>query len=133
MFLSLILVTIAVPLVAESDYIPDPLATLDNKQEMQEWVKLETTKYGISEKMFTAVIRCESSFNPTVYGDGGRAYGLLQFHEPTFLSFAKQYEKKTGQLLNYESPKDQITLGAWAFSMGYQSHWTCYDKVTKLP
>ena len=82
-------------------------------------------QYGVSSKVLYEVIQCESNWKETAVGDHGLAYGLAQFHEPTFDMFSKQM----GMELDYKSPKDQILVMAWAFSKGLEHHWTCYDIV----
>ena len=87
---------------------------------------LAESKYGLKPGLLTKIIQCESSFRPYVYGDNFRAFSLLQFHEPTFELFKRLSGMTT---LDYRSPDDQIELGAWAFSRGYSSHWTCSRKI----
>lgn len=127
-FLTIVFVCIGVltafPKFAGSTDI-DPLATLDNKGEYLVWIKIQSKHYGISAERLKKVIKCESGYNSYAIGDGGKAYGLLQFHEPTFNSF----KKKSGLAVEYKNPKDQITLAAWSWTNGYQSHWTCYKKT----
>lgn len=91
----------------------------------KELVEYFSTLYGANTSQLEAVIMCESGWRPTVYGDGGHAYGLLQFHKPTFDMWAKQI----GEPMDYYSSFDQIKMGAWAFSKGYTSHWTCFSKL----
>lgn len=81
--------------------------------------------YGSNYNELMAVMKCESGYRLHVYGDGGRAYSLMQFHKPTFEAFSKEL----GETLDYYSPHDQIKLGAWAFAKGYQKHWTCASKL----
>lgn len=92
-----------------------------------ELVSYFATLYGANRGQLEGVINCESGWRPTVYGDGGHAYGLLQFHKPTF----EMWEKQMGEDMDYYSSFDQIKMGAWAFSKGYTSHWTCYTKLYK--
>ena len=93
----------------------------------KELVEYFATLYGANTAQLEAVIKCESNWRPTVYGDGGHAYGLLQFHKPTFDRWAKQM----GEELDYYSAYDSIKLGAWAFSKGikYQDDWTCWTRL----
>ena len=81
-------------------------------------IEIETVaqKYGISEQRFTNLIRCESTFNKTAIRDSGRAYGLLQFHKPTFNQYCE------GDYYNYN---DQLNCGAEMLSRGLAYHWTC--------
>ncbi len=81
--------------------------------------------YKVQEKQLLAVSFCESSFNQNAIGDKGRAVGIFQFHKPTFDRFTKEM----GEVLDYNSYQDQAKVASWAFSKGYQSHWSCYKKV----
>mgnify|MGYP006336711371 CR=1 FL=1 len=78
-------------------------------------------RHGVSAEKMLRVARCESNFNTQAIGDGGRAYGVYQYHGPTFQSFSNLY----GVTYDYRSPTDQIDLTGWAFSQGLDTHWTC--------
>lgn len=78
-------------------------------------------RHGVSAEKMLRVARCESNFNTKAIGDGGRAYGVYQYHSPTFNSFSNLY----GVTYDYRSPTDQIDLTGWAFSQGLDTHWTC--------
>jgi soluble lytic murein transglycosylase-like protein len=93
----------------------------------KELVEYFATLYGANTAQLEAVIKCESNWRPTVYGDGGHAYGLLQFHKPTFDRWAKQM----GEELDYYSAYDSIKLGAWAFAQGanFKDDWTCWTRL----
>ena len=73
-----------------------------------------------------ALMRCESGFRPTVPGDGGDSYGILQFQKPTFA-----WMKTAAGMpdLNYRNPEDQMVLAWWALRNGHGRHWTCYEKA----
>lgn len=78
-------------------------------------------RHGVSVEKMLRVARCESNLNTKAVGDGGRAYGVYQYHSPTFQSFSNLY----GVTYDYHSPTDQIDLTGWAFSQGLDTHWTC--------
>lgn len=86
-------------------------------------------QYGVDASVLKKVMYCESQNkpNPKGYNDGGRAFGIMQFHKQTF----QGYSKKLGEDLDYYSYHDQIKLAAYMFSIGQQRHWTCYDKVMR--
>jgi hypothetical protein len=72
------------------------------------------------------IIQCESSCRHDVYGDKGLAYGIAQFHKPTF----NEFKLKAGRPeLNYKSEEDQIWLLKWAIENGRTRHWTCARKL----
>lgn len=114
-----------------STYINPVLAEAPERK-LEEYTTKELTSYfaslyGANRGQLEAVINCESGWRPTVYGDGGKAYGLLQFHKPTFDRWAIQM----GEPMNYYSAYDQIKMGAWAFAQGdnYKDDWTCATKL----
>lgn len=84
-------------------------------------------KYEVDQNLSLAVAKCESQLNPVAVGDSGKAYGVYQFHKPTFDMFSKMMREK----LNYKSTEDNIKVAVWALSNGLEDHWTCYEKVTK--
>lgn len=83
--------------------------------------------YDVDEDTALSVARCESEFKTTAVGDSGRAYGVYQFHEPTFREFAKKFGNEG---LEYKSTEDSIQLAMWALANGKGNHWTCYRKIT---
>lgn len=61
-------------------------------------------------------------------GDGGRAAGILQFHEPTYIAYRKIMIKEghtnnLGSRFNYENAIDTML---WAFSDGRGEAWGPY-------
>ena len=94
---------------------------------LQEWADYYAEIWNINKDTFFKTIQGESGWseNPKGWNDGGRAYGILQFHQGTFDSFSK--------LCNipgeYKNPIDQLDIGACAFSLGLQSHWTAYRNI----
>lgn len=79
--------------------------------------------YGSDPEELYKVMMCESSGRTGVYGDGGLAYSVFQFHKPTF----KEFSKLLAEDLDYYSAHDQIKLASYVFSLGnkYKKHWTC--------
>jgi len=102
-------------IMADAELIPPKVLTV------KESIVFYAQQYKVSEKKMLAVAFCESSFNPKAVGDGGRARNIYQYHLPTFIAF----EKQLGEDLDYNSYHDQAKLTAFAFSKGYDSHWTC--------
>lgn len=93
-------------------------------------IALAVEKYGVSEKTLTALAMCESSMrHDGVYGDSTLAYGLFQFHRPTF----DMFKVKAGHPeFQYENMADQAELTAWALKNGYAAHWTCMKQKPRL-
>lgn len=80
-------------------------------------------QYGVDANILKKVMQCESGGNVNVKpGDGGRANGVMQFHEPTFYGYAK----KLGVNMDYGSYEDQIHLAAYMISIGEGRQWTTY-------
>lgn len=76
--------------------------------------------YGVSLNDLNRTVQCESGFrHEGLFGDGGRAYGIAQFHAPTF----KQYCEG-----EYKDMHDQLWCMAEMFSQHQQHHWTCFSK-----
>lgn len=86
--------------------------------------KIITTalEYKVDPVFALNIAKCESGFREKVYGDSGKAYGIYQFHKPTFELFKK---KAGAPSLDYKNPDDQIELAVWAFANGLDSHWSC--------
>lgn len=79
------------------------------------------------------ILQCESNFRSNVYGDGGKAYGIAQFHKPTFDRFAL---KAAPEMIKaglwppqYKNPTHQVFLLGWAIKHHYGKSWTCYTKI----
>jgi hypothetical protein len=89
---------------------------VEGKSELLIEIETVARNNGISEQRFLSLIKCESSLNKEAIGDSGRAYGLLQFHKPTF----KQYCEG-----NYYNYLDQLQCGASMIKSGLSYHWTC--------
>lgn len=87
-----------------------------------------TALYGANEDQLRKTIKGESTFRCDVYGDNGKAYGIAQFHKPTF----ERWSKELGEELDYYSCHDQIKLMSWAFSKGdkYKRHWTAWRNLS---
>jgi len=69
------------------------------------------------------IIKCESQWVETAIGDNGRAYGLAQFHRPTW----DWLLRLSGKDLNYYNSQHQIELLTWALENGRGYLWSCYE------
>ena len=78
-------------------------------------------KYDVSASVLIRVAICESGFKRNAVGQANE-YGTFQYMEKTWEQFSKEF----GRPMNIKSIEDQATLTAWAFSRGYQRHWTTY-------
>lgn len=72
------------------------------------------------EKMWS-VMKCESGGNPNASGGGGRWLGLFQYAPGTWGGGWNPYRNES-----IWDAKSQIFATAKAWSIGMQSHWSCY-------
>ena len=101
------------------------------KAYVNSFVELKGMEYGMTQeriKFVQKIIKCESNYKSNVYGDKGKAYSYLQFWRGTFDKFKKEWGHTW---LSYDNPEDHLELGIYAFSKGYDSHWTC-SKIVRL-
>lgn len=79
------------------------------------------------QQLVHKITMCESHrHHKNVWGDGGKAYGIAQFHEETFYRFAKQAHLKH---MHWKNEVDQIVLLNWALDHGHSKSWTCFKIV----
>jgi hypothetical protein len=97
----------------------DVLSENPSPEAIKEAITYISKKYLLDESQLLQVIKCESSFNHNQYGDSGKAFGLAQFHKPTFNQYCKG---------NYYSAKDQLICLAEMWQNGKQKHWSCWKK-----
>lgn len=83
--------------------------------------------YNQNSKVISAVLNCESGFDPFAYNpkDPGGSYGIAQFGTSTFYHFAPQIGIKNPDVWN---PEQEIDTMAYMFSLGEKTRrrWTCY-------
>ncbi len=72
------------------------------------------------DKMYRVMI-CESSGNPKASGGGGAWLGLFQYARGTWGGRWNPYRNNS-----IFDAKSQIFATAKAWSIGMQSHWSCY-------
>lgn len=89
-----------------------------------EQIVLAAKRFNVDDRVLLSIANCESGMqHDGIFGDGGAAYGIMQFHEPTFDMFKQQAGMPE---LDYKNRDDQIVLAAWALKNGLGYHWTCY-------
>ena len=80
------------------------------------------------KKLIKKIVQCESSGRHSVWGDGGRSYGIAQFQRRTF----EWLKAKAGmRWLNWKNKEHQLILLEWALRNGYGRLWTCYHRVKR--
>jgi hypothetical protein len=88
-----------------------------------------TDKQTFCKAVVPAITKCESGDKHNRWGDGGRAYGIAQFHERTF----NWMRKLAGHPeLQWKNEADQKWLLIWAINHGYGKHWNrCYKRAAQ--
>ena len=83
------------------------------------------------KELIDCLIKYESGGIETAVGDGGKAYGVLQYHEPTFEAFRASIGQK---YMEYKNPRDQIVLTdiVLADTMANLGHWTTRHFCTEF-
>ncbi|HEY0069671.1 MAG TPA: hypothetical protein VGE04_06865 [Chloroflexia bacterium] len=97
--------------------------TADRMSQYRTWMVQARALYPYPQsidKMYR-VMMCESSGNPNASGGRGTYLGLFQYHRNTWRGSWNPYRKNS----IYDA-KSQIFATAKAWSIGMQSHWSCY-------
>ena len=107
----------------EDSFISSKSNTSGVNEKDPKWILgVYVAKYGADYEVLSRVIQCESGWkHEGVFGDSNRAYGIAQFHRPTWDLFNKQRNTN----LDYYNLDDQLNMISWAFANKYQSHWSC--------
>ncbi|MCL4437446.1 hypothetical protein M1513_00175 [Patescibacteria group bacterium] len=85
--------------------------------------------YSFNNPKLILIAHCESfdfktnKYNIRAVGDGGKAYGLLQFHYSTFMEFAERVRMHHP---HWKNPYQQIYIANWMIRHGYIRRWSCY-------
>lgn len=106
----------------DSTYIPDPLETLDNKEEYLQWVKIEAGNYNVSESLMICLINHENRPWDTTLQSGyfkngkqEQSYGLSQIHLPSHPDIT--HEQATNPKFAISWMASELSLGrAWQWS-----------------
>jgi soluble lytic murein transglycosylase-like protein len=83
-----------------------------------------SAKYLVDYEQMYFTIKGESGFNNSRIGAAGEI-GLCQFMPSTW----NWWNKVRGTNLNIHSVDDQLDMMAWAFSRGYQRHWSVWKNI----
>lgn len=95
------------------------------KEYVQQQIDHFSELNGVDPKLITRMVECESHGSSKALGDGGRAFGILQYHKATF----ERHAKELGENLDYYSVYDQIKLGTWAIANGKATEWSSYVAI----
>lgn len=95
------------------------------EQSIQQQVEYFSELNDIDPKLISKIIQCESQGKENALGDGGRAFGIMQYHKASFINHSEIY----GEELDYYSTYDQIKLGTWAIANGRGNEWTAFRAI----
>lgn len=90
-----------------------------------EALEAEIKEEADRKDLVLAILECESSSRPNVYGDGGKSYGIAQVQKRTWDYLAPL----AGIKGDWKDPENQVALLDWAIQNGYGDNWTCYRKI----
>lgn len=115
-------------------YNPQSLTSAEltiQQQSIQQQVEHFSSLNGVDPKLISKIIECESQGKQDARGDSKNgkylAYGLFQYHKPSFDRHAKLY----GEELDYYSSFDQIKLGIFAIANDMGREWTSFVAIKK--
>lgn len=134
-FISLVIVSLIIFKLflsaIESVVAPSLECAEENKNCFKKRAEWFAYVYNLSEEMkikYLKTIQKESNWQTSVYGDGGKAFGISQYWESTF----RKHAKICGNFkANYKNPDDQLSLMACAFKKGYAKEWAAYRKLNQ--
>ena len=92
------------------------------RQDVINWIYEYAAIYRVNPQLLLAVGQCESGLQPYVRDGRAGEVGVFQFH-PRGIWWNTPYAR-----MGYSArdPETNVAAAAWAFSRGYQSHWSCY-------
>ena len=93
-------------------------------KEIAEYIDKWANHWGANPDTLSCVLFHESTYRTDVYGDSGKAYGIAQFHLPTFQWFRAKMGLNGSDMRG--GAESSIEVMAWAFAHGYGNHWTPY-------
>lgn len=103
----------------------------DSEKEMLDlrtYAQVRAIEEGVNPNKFFNLIDCESNWKEDAKGDGGKAFGILQFWKNTFDTFSHLY-KMNG---DYYNNRDQINLALRMIRKGHASHWQNCARISGL-
>ena len=86
--------------------------------------------YNVPPNLLFDVAFCESRLRTDAWNKSdpkGGAKSVFQFLQPTFDTFSKEMGLK-GDIWNVD---DNIHVASWAFKNGKESHWSCFNKLSR--
>lgn len=115
-----------------------PIVTVKVLRETKEWtpstiktmIRFVSREYDYKYEVIDWLVSKESSYRTNVYGDSGKAYGLAQFHKPTWIYFQDRYNRHD---LKIDNPVNQIEMLCLALKDGQFQHWTPFTTYKNHP
>jgi hypothetical protein len=92
------------------------------RERIQKEIETVAVEYGVSAHTMASVINCESQYNTTALGDGGKSRGLVQIHSG--------YHAVSDE--DAYNPAFAIRFLAEHLKEGDGHLWTCYRKLVQL-
>lgn len=124
-------IAISAPHPFPAHYISEAQAPIRELKDYSvvELIDYYSALYDQDPALMRKVAECESKYNTTILGDGGRAFSVFQFHKGTF----ERWSKERGEPLDYKSYHDHIKLAVWSFAQGekYRNAWTSYVAIKR--
>jgi uncharacterized protein YgiM (DUF1202 family) len=111
---------------SEPQSAPRQSGNLTTLEQYRVWMEeaRRTHPYPQSLDKMWAVMWCESKGQANAAGDGGTSLGIFQYKRGTWGGSWNPYRNQS-----IWDPRAQIFATAKAWSIGMQSHWTCYYKT----
>lgn len=97
-----------------------PTRTLTEKEQLVLFTHNEAKKYNIDPIKLQKTIECESGYNKSAAGDGGKSRGVAQIH--------KRWHPNVSDKQAFD-PYWSVTWAAKRFADGYAKEWTCYREL----
>ena len=116
-------VLLVVSMAVASHVTPVSAATKTTLDQYRAWMADAKAMYPYPQSLdkMWRVMMCESGGNASASGGGGRWLGLFQYAPSTWKSKWNPYRANS-----IWDAKSQIYATAKAWSIGMQSHWSCY-------
>jgi len=112
----------------EASEVQKSVDSTSNNRSLEENIEFYAKEYQIPSVWLTNLAKCESTMGKNLWGDNNKAFGVFQYHSPTWSDF----ERWSGMNLDRYSEHDQVKMTAWALSTGRGYNWSCNYKTGKV-
>ncbi len=97
------------------------------EETIQNYIIAMSSFAGVDPVFMVRLARCESNLNPEAVGDKGKAYGLYQWWQKSWIYYNKIYKTN----LDRESWIDQVKLSTWVIRDYGTDDWINCSKFIK--